>query len=175
MYLYFSTSFRDLQPKTKTDTRQHTTYYKTVMGVQTVCSSTLRVRCKSVTKYRMLVHTPRLLQDRNIFPYTRQHVVIRQPSTLQVGDTYHMFVNTSCLISVRDKFPHTRQHVTIRPPPTGVTQARDTWTVTSPSPLPQWLLVSSEGTRHNGFVSVGSRELLRSFLRCWGESGSRAG
>jgi hypothetical protein len=29
------------------------------------------------------------------------------------------------------------------------------------------LLVSSEGTRHDGLAPVGSRELLRSFLRSW--------
>ena len=37
------------------------------------------------------------------------------------------------------------------------------------------LLASSEGTRHDDLVSIGSRELLRSFLRCWEESGNRAG
>ena len=37
------------------------------------------------------------------------------------------------------------------------------------------LLASSEGNRHEGPVPVGSRELLRSFLRCWKESGSRTG
>jgi hypothetical protein len=36
-------------------------------------------------------------------------------------------------------------------------------------------LASSEGTRHDGLALVGSRELLRSFLGCWEESGSRAG
>jgi hypothetical protein len=34
------------------------------------------------------------------------------------------------------------------------------------------LLTSSEGTRHDGFASDGSRKLLRSFLGCWEESGS---
>jgi hypothetical protein len=115
--------------KTKTDKNG---YY----GTQTTCSSTLRVRCKSVTKYRILVNTPHLsVTNSRIHDNTSPSVNLLPCKSVT---QYRMFLNTSRLLSVGNKFPHARQHVTvtIRPPPTGVTQARDTWDVTPPSPLP---------------------------------------